>query len=81
MIPELLKTTKLTVADTFGKSGIGHYKGKKYWKVDILRNKQEWIDDFDYPLNLYVVKYNAKGPVKDAGVRRNCQRFLKKGNP
>ena len=75
-IPELFKTTKLEVADTFGGSGIGHFKGKKYWKVDILVNKNEWIDDFDHPLDLYIVKYNKKGPVKNQQVRKNCQAFM-----
>ena len=81
MIPQLFKTTKLIVADTFGKSGIGKYKGKKYWKVDILRNRGEWIDDFDFPLDLYVVKYNKKGRVKNAEVRRNCRRFMENTTP
>lgn len=76
MIPELLGTTKLEVADTFGGSGKGRYKGKTYWKVDILRDKNEWIDDFDYPLDLYIVKYNKKGPVKNAQVKQNCQAFI-----
>jgi hypothetical protein len=76
MIPELFKTTKLEVADTFGGSGVGKYKGQKYWKVDILRDKGEWIDDLDHPLDLYIVKYNKEGPVKNKQVRKNCQAFL-----
>jgi len=78
MIPELFQTTTFEVADTFGGSGIGVYKGKKYWKVDILRNKNEWHDDFDHPLDLYVVKYNKNGPVKNAQVKRNCMNYQKK---
>jgi len=75
MIPTLFKTTKLEVADTFGGSGRGYYKGAKYWKVDILRDKGEWIDDFDHPLDLYIVKYNKNGPVKNQQVRKNCEMF------
>jgi len=81
MIPELFKTTKLEVADTLGGSGIKYYKGKKYWKVDILRDKSEWIDDFDHPLNLYVVKINKNGKFRDNIVRQNYYRFLKSLNP
>jgi hypothetical protein len=77
MIPELFKTTTLEVADTFGGKGYGYYKGKKYWKVDILRDKGEWMDDFDHPLDLYVVKYNYDGPVKNQEVRLNCQKFMR----
>jgi hypothetical protein len=81
MIPKLFKTTKFIVADTFGKTGIGKYKDRKYWKVDILRNRGEWIDDFDFPLELYVVKYNRGGLVKNAGVRANCRRFMENTTP
>lgn len=73
MIPELFKTTKFEVADTFGGKGYGFFKGEKYWKVDVLRNKSEWIDDFDHPLDMYIVKYNNAGPVKNSQVARNCQ--------
>ncbi len=76
MIPELFKTTTLEVVDTFGGTGIGYYKGKKYWKIDILRDRGEWMDDFDYPLNMYIVKYNQGGPVKNQLVKRNIQLFL-----
>lgn len=75
MIPELFKTTKLEVADTLAGRGVGVYKGKKYWKVDILCNKHEWIDDFDYPLDLIVVKINQNGRMRDRTVRRNYQLF------
>lgn len=75
MIPELFKTTKFEVADTLGGSGRGPYQGKSYWKVDILRNKGEYIDDFDYPLDLYIVKFNKRGPVKNEQVRRNSLLF------
>jgi len=77
MIPALLKTTKLIVADTLGGSGRGHFKGKPYWKVDILRNEAEWMDDIDKPVELLVVKYNKAGPVKNRQVRQNCEEFLK----
>jgi len=75
MIPKLFKTTKFEVADTMGGSGKGNYRGKSYWKVDILRNKGEYIDDFDYPLDLYIVKFNKRGPVKNEQVRRNSLLF------
>ena len=77
MIPELFKTSKFEVADTFGGSGAGYYKGEKYWKVDMLRNKHEWMDNLDHPLDLYIVKYNGKGPVKNRQVRMNCEAFKK----
>jgi len=77
MIPQLFKTTKFEVADTFGGSGAKYYKGKKYWKVDILRNKGEWYDDIDHPIELVIVKVNKKGPVKNQKVRKNCQPFLR----
>jgi len=76
MIPELFKTTKLEVADTFGGSGAGYYKGKKYWKVDILRNRGEWIDDYDHPLDLYIVKINNNGKFKNQAVKKNYQAVL-----
>jgi hypothetical protein len=72
MIPKLFKTTKFEVADTFGSTGIKTVKGKKYWLVDILRNHNEWYDDHDFPVELLVVKYNKKGPVKNRTVRKNC---------
>lgn len=80
-IPELLKTTKLEVADTLGGRGVGYYKGKKYWRVDILRNKHEWMDDFDHPLEIRIVKINHKGRFRDKIVKANYQQFLKKGTP
>lgn len=76
-LPRLFKTSTFEVADTFGGSGIGYFRGKEYWKVDILRDKGEWMDDFDFPLEIEVVKYNFGGPVKNARVRRNCELFLK----
>jgi hypothetical protein len=76
MIPELFDTTTLEVADTFGGSGVGYYKGKKYWKIDILRDKGEWIDDYDYPLTMVIVKYNYGGPVKNREVKRNVRLFM-----
>jgi len=75
MIPELFKTTTFEVADTLGGSGRGYFHGKAYWKVDILRNKAEYIDDYDYPLDLYIVKYNKQGPVKNRQVRKNSLLF------
>ncbi len=80
MIPELFKTTKLEVADTLAGRGVGVYKGKKYWKVDILCNKNEWIDDFDYPMDLIVVKINKNGRFRDRACRRNHQLFLNQIN-
>lgn len=73
MIPELFRTTKFEVADTFGGKGYGFFKGEKYWKVDILRNKDEWLDDFDYPMDMYIVKFNKGGPVKNHQVAKNCE--------
>jgi len=73
MIPRLFKTTKFEVADTFGSSGVKKVKGKRYWLVDILRNHNEWYDDHDFPVDLYVVKYNNKGPVKNLKVKKSCQ--------
>lgn len=72
MIPELFRTSKFEVADTFGGTGFGKFKGKKYWKVDVLRNKGEYIDDFDFPMEMYIVKYNKNGPVKNKAVKQNC---------
>ncbi len=77
MIPKLFKTTKFEVADTFGGTGLKYHKGKRYWKVDILRNHQEWYDDHDFPLDVYIVKYNRGGQVKNATVRKNCQYIYK----
>ncbi|MBI5700792.1 hypothetical protein HZC34_02955 [Candidatus Saganbacteria bacterium] len=79
MIPELFKTTTLEVADTFGGSGYTTFKGKKYWKVDILRNKNEFYDDFDYPLDMYIIKLNKCGAVKNKEVRQNCINFRSLG--
>jgi len=79
MIPELLKTTKLEVADTLGGRGVGRWKGKKFWKVDILRNKAEWLDDFDHPLELVIVKINPSGRLRDRIIKQNYQAFLKQG--
>ena len=81
MLPELFKTTTFEVADTFGGTGYRSYKGKRYWKVDILRNHQEWYDDFDHPIDLYVVKFNRSGPVKNLMVRKNTQRLYKQLYP
>jgi len=80
MIPKLFKTTKFEVADTFGGSGTRYYKGKKYWKVDILRNKGEWYDDIDHPIELIIAGVNHKGPVKNLTVRKNFLAFLKGHN-
>lgn len=77
-IPQIFKTTTFEVADTFGGSGYTYYKGKKYWKVDILKNKNEWHDDFDYPLDLYVIKFNKKGPTKNKQVYNNSIETFKK---
>ena len=80
MIPALFKTTKLEVADTLAGKGVGAFKGKKYWKVDILCDEKEWIDDFDFPLELIIVKINKNGPMRDRIVRRNYQLFLNNVN-
>lgn len=77
MIPRLFGNTTFEVADTFGGSGIGYFRHKKYWKIDILRNKGEWYDDVDSPVDLYVVKFNSVGPVKNSIVRRNTKNYLK----
>jgi len=77
MIPKLFKTTKFEVADTFGGSGLKYHKGKRYWKVDILRNHNEWYDDHDFPLELYIVKYNKTGQVKNRAVKNNCTAVYK----
>ncbi|OGC14703.1 hypothetical protein A3J90_08885 [candidate division WOR-1 bacterium RIFOXYC2_FULL_37_10] len=78
MIPALFKTTTFEVADTFGGSGVGYFKGEKYWKVDILKNKNEWHENIDYPIDLYVVKFNEKGPVKNKTVKNNTLSILQK---
>jgi len=81
MIPSVLKTTKLIVADTMANHGIGSYEGKKYWKVDILRNEKEWIDDFDAPQELVIVKINKNGRFRDNIVYENYQTFLRQISP
>ena len=74
-IPRVFGSTTFEVADTFGGTGIGYYKGKRYWKVDILRNKGEWYDDVDSPMTMFVVKFNDKGPVKNKRVLKNSIQF------
>ena len=76
MIPSLFKTTKLIVADTLAGAGTGYFHGKKYWRLDILRNKNEWIDDFDTPQELIVFKIKTKGVLRDAVVKNNYKKFL-----
>lgn len=76
MIPSLFKTTKFEVADTLKGKGRGYFRGKSYWKVDILRNENEWIDDFDRPQDLQIVKINRQGRFRDQLVRENYQTFI-----
>jgi len=76
-IPRLFKNTVFEVADTFGGSGVGRYHGKACWKVDVLRNKGEWYDDVDYPVEMEIVKINFKGELKNASARNNFNRFLR----
>jgi hypothetical protein len=78
-IPALFKTTRFEVADTFGGSGVGYFRGKRYWKVDILRNKDERHMDIDKPVDLYIIKFNKSGPVKNQQVRINSQNYMNLG--
>ncbi|HTY14021.1 MAG TPA: hypothetical protein VMD02_07570 [Candidatus Omnitrophota bacterium] len=77
MLPRIFKTTKFEVADTFGGTGYRYYNGRKYWKVDILRNRGEKYASVDGPVEMVVVSINFKGPVKNAAVRKNAELFIK----
>ncbi len=81
MIPRLFKATTFEVADTFGRSGVKRVNDKRYWLVDVLRNHNEWYEDHDFPVDLYIVKYNRRGPVKNAVVHRNCHYVYKRLYP
>jgi hypothetical protein len=72
MLPRLFDSTTFEVADTFGGSGFRTVKGRRYWKVDVLRNHNEWYDNHDFPVDLYIVKYNKPGQVKNRVVKNNC---------
>jgi hypothetical protein len=78
MIPRLFDSTVFEVADTYGGSGRKVVKGICYWKVDVLRNAREWYDTHDFPVVLYIVKYNRNGQVKNRSVRKNCLAVYKK---
>ncbi len=77
MLPYMFRTTKFEVADTFGGTGYRYFHGRKYWKVDVLRNQGEKYASVDGPVDLVIVKINFKGPVKNAAVRKNVNDILK----
>lgn len=81
MLPRLFDSTVFEVADTYGGSGRKVVKGIRYWKVDVLRNAHEWYDTHDFPVDLYIVKYNKAGQVKNRIVRKNCLAVYKKLYP
>ncbi|MFA5034581.1 MAG: hypothetical protein WC500_02225 [Candidatus Margulisiibacteriota bacterium] len=72
MIPRLFKNQLFEVADTFGGRGYDYFKGKRYWKIDILRDEGEFYEDIDSPVDLYIVKYNKRGEFKNREVKRNA---------
>ncbi|MBU1867593.1 MAG: hypothetical protein KKD13_03870, partial [Candidatus Margulisbacteria bacterium] len=78
MIPRLFKGQLFEVADTFGGRGYDYFKGERYWKIDILRDKGEFYEDIDSPVDLYIVKYNKRGEFKNREVKRNALLIYKR---
>ena len=77
-IPRLFGRQQFEVADTFGGRGWDYFKGKRYWKIDILRDAGEFYEDIDSPVDLYIVKYNKRGEFKNREVKRNALLIYKR---